>query len=519
MSLTGFGGRSLVPDELLDGYGEDPALPDGWLIREGAPLKGLIVRHGFYPSPAVIQVHVGATVFPEQLRRLLIWQAAYDAVIGGIGRAALLGGLPHMGEGNPQFVFRWRPQGSSAPWNEVPGDVMGVSLSTADSTVTTGARVVGQVIIEDRRLDPAESVYDPGATDLPDTDDIIEFFLIGPIAPDEQHPVIVEGITAGQFAVNAYAGLYSMRDPITGTVVPTGIRYDEPSFAQMTDLVRIRLDKPIEDLRDWLEKHIYAPTGWVPALNSLGKISPVSQVAPVDATGLTVLTDAVTEPTPDWDAGQRVINVIRFTYPRDYIIGAPDPDPPYASEVRQNLIGQRDIILEFRDELSITRHGEQPLEISGEAFRAIGLVADAAAEETADPGAFQFSGQTKLSKFIIGVSGQATTELPIVRTAVLVLPVSGDVADETGYQLFLLRKIHVLNRYTLGAPAISIPVMRAFIPDHRCGDWVVLDLSWLPDYITQRRGLQTLAQIVALGDLDCGWRRLLVEQVIPVATS
>ena len=519
MSLTGFGGRSLVPDELLEGYGEDPALPDGWLIRPGIPLSGLVVRHAFYPSPAVVQVHVGATVFPDQIRRLLIWQAAYDAVIGGIGRAALLGGLPHVGEGNPQFVFRWRLQGSSDPWTEVPGNVMGVSLSTTPSTLTEGAVVVGQVIIEDRRLDPAESVYDPTVADLPAEDDVIEFFLIGPIPPDELHPVIVEGITAGQFAVNVYAGLYSARDPIDGTVIPTGIRYDEPSFAQMTDLVRIRLDKPIEDARDWLEKHIYAPTGWCPALNSLGQISPVSQVAPTDATGLTVITDAVTEPTPDWDAGQRVINVIRFNYPRDYIVGNPDPDPPTDQVVRQNLIGQRDVVLEFRDEASITRHGEQPIEISGEAFRAIGLVADAAAEETADPGAFQFSGTTKLSKFILGVAGQPTTQQPIVRSAVLVLPVSGDVADEVGYQLFLLRQIHVLNRYTLGAPGISIPVMRAFIPDHRCGDWVVLDLSWLPDYITQRRGLQTLAQIVALGDLDCAWRRLLVEQVIPVAES
>ena len=291
----------------------------------------------------------------------------------------------------------------------------------------------------------------------------------------------------------------------------------------MTDPVRIRMWEPIEDLRDWLEKHIYAPTGWCPALNSLGEISPVSQIAPVDATGLTVITDAVTEPTPDWDAGQRVINIVRVVYKRDYSLGPPDPPPLVTQVVRQNLIDEREISQEFRDEASITRHGEQAIAYDGQAFRAIGREPTAGEESTLSTTSIPvYRGMITYlmteAQFWARVRSR-TTETTLVKTGAHIIPVSGDIADETGYQLFQLRKIHVLNRYTLGAPAISIPVMRAFIPDHRCGDWVVPDLSWLPNYITQRRGLQTLAQIVALGDLDCAWRRLLVEQVIPVAES
>lgn len=523
MTLLGYGARSLVPDELIDGYGEDPALPEGWLIRPGFPLSGRVVRRAGYPSPAVVEIHIGASDFPDQLRRLLIWQAAYDAVIGGIGRVQ---GSP-LGSGallhpNPQFLFRWRILASGDPWTEVPGEFLSVNLSTVESTVTQGARVVGQVIIEDRRVDPTDILYDAAVDDLPATDDIIEFFLIGPIPPEELHPVVVEGITTGEFLKNAYDGVYSARDE-NGAVVPTGVRYNTAALALMTDIVRIRLSAPIDDLRDWTEKHIYQPTGWVPALDNDGDISPVSQIPPEDTSTLLVITNAVAEPAPDWDAGQRIVNVVRFTYPRDYVVGKPDPAPPTLQVVRPNLLDQRDVVLEFRDELSIQRHGEQVMEISGEAFRAIAGVADATAEESALPSGLPvYKGfVTKLltkEQFDARVTARFN-EQPIVRSAVLALPISGDIADETGYQLALLRDIHVGNRYVYGAPAFAVNVMRAHIPDMRVGDWAWFDLSWLPDYLTQRRGLYALGQVIALGDPDCAWRRLLVEVVTPLAES
>src|SRR5687768_10201245 len=105
----GLGTRSLVPDEIMPGYGIHANLAEGGLQRVGFPLAGRIQRHASYPDPAIITIHTGQSEFPEQVRRLLIWQAAYDAVINGIGRTSDtplgLGALLHP---NPAFVFRWR---------------------------------------------------------------------------------------------------------------------------------------------------------------------------------------------------------------------------------------------------------------------------------------------------------------------------------------------------------------------------------------------------------------------------
>lgn len=521
MSLLGFGARSLVPDELLEGYGYDAATAT-WLIRPATPLYGLVHRPSAYPSPAIVQVQLFPILFPLQVRRSLIWQAAYDAVTAGIGRAG--GSAFGLEKPNPEFRFLWRAQGSADAWKEVPGGFLGVTLATSDSTVTEGTRLVGQMLIEDGRRDPLGENYDAGAPDLPAQDETIEFYLIGPIAPDELHPIVVEGITAGQFTQNVYDGVYSRRDPLTGAAVPTGIRYDATALALMTDLVRIRMWEPIEDVRDWLEKNIYAPTGWAPALDSDGRISPVSQVPPADTSGLDVIYDDITEPSPDWDAGSRIINILSLTYKRDYSLGPPDPPPTDDQVVRQNLVGEREIQFEYRDEDSIVRFGEETLAIDGEAFRAIGRPATDLEEETLPTTSIPVY-QGMITKLMTEAQFFARLRslgigLPGVISGAHIIPISGDVTDETGYQLFQLRMQYLLDRYRLGAPAFRVAVMREALPLVRAGSWVaVAQLSWLPDYITQRRGLIALGQVISIGDLDCAWRRVLVEVLVPPSTS
>lgn len=519
MSTTGFGGRSLIPDEMLEGYGPHASLPNGYLWRPAAPLRGHATRGVGYPSPSIIAIAVGLSEFRLNGTRILIWQATYDAIIGGIRRNQSQGDPP----GNPAFVFRWRAEGSSDTWKEVPGQYLGVNLQTADSVYTEGARVVGTIGIDDARLNPLLPEYDASVADLPADDEIIEFYLVGPMPPDEQHPVIIEDLTAGQVAVNVYAGLYSPRDPVTGAAIPTGILYDEPAFAAMTDLVRIRLDKPVEDARDWLEKFIYQPTGWAPALDRLGRISPVSQVPPTDTSTLPVIQDVDTQPSPEWNAGSRIINVLRFTYPRDFSQG--DPDPPGEltgdHERRQDILGERPIVQEFRDEVSIERFGEQVLEIDGSAFRAIGRDPTTLEEADLDPNNIPPRRPRDLGRRRRQTSFGLlpVTQTPVVRTGQYVLPVSGDIEDEVGWQLAQDRGNYLLARYALGAPTVQVHVRRSAIPDVRCGSYVILNLSWFPDYVTQRRGLLALGQVVAIGELNCHWRRLLVEVVNPPATS
>ena len=346
----------------------------------------------------------------------------------------------------PNLKILWRDAFSPTdPWSEIDGahlvmDIRANYLRTNVGVVTTdlGDNLVriDRIAFGDDRIGPAggpgntvadlsPDPYDPpleGAA-LPADGQVIELLLVpsGPVST--ANPMHIEGITAGEFTKNVYDGVYSARDE-NGDIVPTGILYDEAAVLAMTDPLRLRLMEPIADARDWLEKYIYAPTGWVPALDVFGRISPVSQETPGDIYSLLLIHDAITEPAPIWDSGERIVNVVRFTYKRDYIPAA-DVEP----ETGDGL-SDKDVVIEFRDPVSIQRHGERLLEISGDAFRAIGTEG----------------------------SGDSALE--------------GGMSAETGYLLAFERRDHVLNRYALGAPTMTVNVRRAYTPDMRAGEWV-----------------------------------------------
>lgn len=668
--------RSLVPDELVEGYGYD-AGTNTYLIRPGIPLEGHAHRAGGYPSPAVVTLDTGAGEFPNQAHRLLIWSEAYQAIVDGIGRAQ---GVPFP---NIKFLFQWRLASSGDPWTEIPGDALGVSLSTSPGTATDGTRSVDSVVIEDRRLNPLDAMYDATVAALPTEDEIVEFYLLGQVPVSDQHPVVLDskivpgvsgpinptgaldrgifhlvasiggttsgtidlaagpgnvedlrrqtvavydrlgnesltpdifipsrgtfswrqegsadpftdivlapalpggssallyldlplrttyrvfsmlqvaapdasmpsdgqfieftilyqsgspelnqvtvGLTAGQLAKNVYDGLYAPRG-VDGELVPMRGIYDAAALALMTDPIRYRLTQPVDDARDFLEKMVYGPTGWVPALDRSGRISPKSQIPPTDVTTLPALVNATTEPAPDWDAGQHIVNVVRFTYNREAVFADTDtaayPDPvtgtPDPTKERQKLVQVQPVMLEFRNEASVNRLGEQILELDGSAFTAIGVVGSGGVA----PNPFVVHRfHTLHGNFVVVTGGgrmqiyrgnaMPITSTPVVRPAVNIDPISGEFTDEVGYQLGHARQFYLLPRYSSAAPTVSVNVMRSAIPTLRAGDWVILDLSWFPDFVTARRGLLALGQILSMGDLDCSWRHLLVEIVVP----
>jgi len=263
-----------------------------------------------------------------------------------------------------------------------------------------------------------------------------------------------------------------------GAVVASGVRYDAAGLALMTEPLRVRFDAEIKDVRDWLEKHIYQPTGWVPALDLDGRVSPVSQVPPTDFAALVTLDDSVVEPSPDWRAGGRVVNAISFHYLRDYHPAADDPEAQrelglmlkfLSQRVAADPLAQREVILEYEDPVSIARFGRQGLEIEGAAFRALG-------DEI----------------------GNA---------------IGDGLEAETAYGLAVDRDRWLRTRYAYGAQTLPLAVLRSAVPTLRAGDWVLLEVSWIPDYLTGRRGGTKLAQVVALGELDCTWRQVLLEVV------
>lgn len=524
--------RALVPGEHVEGYGQLTPPPFPFYLSEPLrPLRGVVTRADNYPSPSYIEVASGTSVYPANGRRLLLWQETYDAVNLGIGRTAVQSsGDPAVAAAwqaaaialdvagtrifHPQFSFHWRALGSSDPWKVIPGTALAVSLSTADSTITEGCRVLGRIVVEDVRLNPALSTYDAGAVDLPDTDDEIEYYLMGIMPPDEHHPYPIENMSAGQFVQNVYDGLYSARD-IDGAVVPTGIRYDAAALAQMTEPVRFLVTEPWEDARDMLERLIYGPTGWIPALDNDGRISPVSRIAPQDTSTLPLLTDADCEPAPAWHSGERIVNVVRMYYPRQYTVTHYDyPSVMPTFEHRQTIVSTRPIEVEYRDERSVARHGPQVVELDGGAFAALGRITVTELEEA----------EVKTTPVLVGRSRGYTIRSrlatanasSVVVSGYTVVPLSGlTIEDETGYQLAEVAGRELLARYALGAPTVAVRVRRAAAGALRAGSWCVLQLSWLPDYVTARRGLMALGQVVSIEDLDCAWRQVVVEVVVP----
>jgi hypothetical protein len=467
------GVKTLLPDSVWGGYGYDP-VNSTYLIDPAAPVLGraeIGMIAGVTTNPNMVSVNLQST--PGNANALIdITNAAYNA---GQGLLRFLNDWYEYGGilrrdyrvTFPNLTLLWREQGSLDPWTDVTGTLWIDGYQEDDGFTTTGTqdnvflgtggaatgfRRVGSVVFGDSR----------GSPFCPADNQDIELVVIYRGPPTEDLPVYVEGLTAGEFARNVYAGLYSARD-FEGFLVPTGIRYDEAALLEMTDVVRLRFKEVINDARDWLEKYIFAPTGWVPALDHLGQISPVSQVAPSSPFGLTSISNAITEPSPDWNAGERVINVLRFVYPRDY--------KPAAGETDNDGLLSRSIEIEYVDQDSVDRFGRQVHEIKGDAFRAIGLA-------NSDP--------------------------------------ITNVGEELSWQLANLRQLHVQNRFAFGAPAISVAVMREATLTLRAGSWVTLNLTWIPDYVTRKRGLIAMAQVVSMGDLDCAWRRVLLEVVIPL---
>ena len=289
-----------------------------------------------------------------------------------------------------------------------------------------------------------------------------EFFFLSLDEPSPTAPFHLSGMTAGELLRDLYDGVYSPRDPDTGAIVPTGIRYKLAAVLAITTPVLGKIEAPWDDIRDMAERKIYKPLGWVAALDSDLDISPISQVPPEDSAGMLTISNEEAVPTDDWNAGSRIINVLTFNYPRFYV-------PDVGTSPSLDNVLARSVTYEFRDPLSISRHDEQAVTYEGDLFGAVGN----------------------------GEAGQVA-------------------AVELGASLAQLRRLYVFERYRNGAPAIRLPVHRAHVAALRAGGWVFIDLSWFPDYATRRRHMVTRGQVLAIADLDCTSRELLIEEAFPV---
>lgn len=291
----------------------------------------------------------------------------------------------------------------------------------------------------------------------------------------DEYPYYVEG-TLGEVLKNLYDGVYSLAptEGITGESYDPGeldspgldfitrIRYDVEAFDQMLEHVMLRQTESIDDVRAFTESNLYAPSGWIPALDNEMRISPVSRNRPDSVDGELTLTDDVVVPAPNWQTGDRWVSQIEYTYPRYF---RPAVDSGF--EIATDGLAQRDITIIFEDAESNQRYGPAIETFDCTAFAAVGT----------NEGA--------------NLPGQLEQTSTLAQVA----------------------KFELLDRYRAGVQSVSFMVRRDFIPRVRVGDWVPWLLQWLPDRTFGLRGSDVVAaQIVSIRDDDCVWRSIVLEE-------
>lgn len=295
--------------------------------------------------------------------------------------------------------------------------------------------------------------------ELVDNDEVeFAFLWLGEISPET--PAYIEGQTFGEFAKDVYDGLYAPRDE-NGNIVPTGIRYNEADLLLMTNPVKARLIEPISDSRDFLEKEGYSAIGYAPAFNNHLEISPKSDDIPEDPEvlqSLLVLDNSIVIPEPSWAHGAKIVNVLDFTFDQVY--------PDQSSEAIDGLIVQK-ITIQRKNWQSIYRNGEQKHSIATTLFVALSQ------------------------------NGTDTLEVPYAR----------ELAEN--------RRVNLFNRLRYGTPTFQLSAFRIATFDARTGDFVRVRISWMPNYSTQMRHMDILAQALGIADLDCNLRRFTLESCGP----
>lgn len=474
---------SIVPFGAIEGFGN--LGDDGWLMSptKESPIVGVYgvnegTQYGF---------RYGYVEFP--------WVDAdtptADLVIGKDGEAAIQTQGDGSGSQSPNADVLWRVAGDTE-WNvarpRIPAPFTDGQLPFVE---VDDGEILGDEVRAVRRvmLWAIPTGEDPDGTEAFDADaadglgESIEVLIRHRGKPTDALPYYYEG-TSGGLLADMYRGYLSGRDPYSEAAAIAGefhdpaglqsltadlagsVRYDAVRVALLTTPVLVRETDASDDARDWSERKIYAPSGWIPALDSTGRISPVSRARPSVVDGPN-LTDARTEPSPDWNGGETIVTSVEVSYNRYFM-------PTYSSvAVEDDGLAVRPISIKYIDPDAMLTEGEQPVTYDGSAFSSVG---DAA--------------------------GNARTGADI----------------EPGQLLAQESRFEVLGRYRAGAQSMRVRVRRAEAPNVRAGDWCPANLSWFPNTETGLRGLSIDAvQVLSINDSECAWRYLLIEES-PIAT-
>jgi hypothetical protein len=349
--------------------------------------------------------------------------------------------------------FRWRAWGSTGAWTSLfamPLVLGGAFAGWGQAFVSVpGTSIPFNNKIKKSEGAPFLVLTTDGSASLPTNNQDIEVQMVYLGRPSEQFPLFIEK-SFGQLLKDIYDGGYSTSTP--------RIAYDATamaSFVANTPQARLRITEPEDDMRGWVEKNIYKPLGYAPAIDRNGKIKPIKYALPDPSVSLTTLNNAnVTEGS--WKHSYAdVITKVDFKYKRESPIKA---DNSVNFFFRQN-IAERDVEI---------------IDI--------------------------FSSAAVLNEHVVEYDPVTIRSLADIRGG----PLTGDILDELGTQLARARAKELFDRFAYGAQRMSIKALRSdtAVAALNVGDWVTVGVTWMPDYVTGKRGIDRLAQVSRIQDMD-----------------
>lgn len=385
-------------------------------------------------------------------------------------KAPLKAQLPSSSGGRALCDVLWRLNGSGDPWSQAfPALIIigSPDIASFNDDGETAAINLAQV------LDGFPALLDG----LPAHNDVVEFLIRYRGAPTRDLPAYFDG-ALGDLLTAMYDRTLERPAAVTGDVfdlyalAPLSlsdlppVRYDAAAFAPLTEAVLLRQTAAIADGRDWAEDFLYAPSGWIPALDRDGQISPVNRQRPEIVTGPEI-NNTNAEASSAWDAGERIVSVISYRSNRYFL---PSDD---AVERGTDGVATREVEKRVVDADALNRFGELVENFDATAFATVG-----------EP------------------DGSATV-----------------LGGETVDTLVEGPGMEVLARYAGGAPCVQLRVRRSELTAVREGDFVPADLSWLPGAGTTRGLVWDAGHILMIEETDCAWCTLLIERCPVIEAS
>ena len=309
------------------------------------------------------------------------------------------------------------------------------------------------------KLDPAAGLGEVLADLTP-----VDFVVVYKGVPTEDWPAYVEG-PAGLVLRDVCDGLYSSNENgLPPTAAVDKMPYDATvitALATKLPRIRERVLKQPDSRKDWLQKAVFQPFGLAPTLNNAGKLSPTSAELPNSLAGLLVLNNANVERSADWDHGtDSAVSKIEFEFVAE----------SRAANVLDDPSG--DLIIETKVQRI-----------------------------------FQSATETDLGEKPLKIEATAVRDMPIST------PEGRPALVSNASQYVLRRKDLIFDRARYGAQRYVLRCRRsdAGVAAARTGDWANLQVSWLPDYSSRRRGLNRLAQIIGVREVNALWREFTIE--------